>query len=178
MASALNKLDFTIFKKSVNTPDYPTSEWIINPDFTAVGGEYVSNKHVNRYWKQDSVDPQLIVPMTSGEMDAVDAAELANDKAEKKALLIEQFLAYRDSKYTTNDRIYFLEIYDAAGGSQKTYVATLWTWMDTVGAYFAGKADDIDAAADKTALDAVTWDFSTFDATDPEITIQGYYSVT
>jgi len=50
---------------SVNTPDYPVEEWIINPDLSAVQGV------AKKYWKIVGDDVQ---EMTQTEKDAVDAA--------------------------------------------------------------------------------------------------------
>ena len=64
MADVLN-ISTLVYLQSVHTPDYPPSEWLINPDLSAVRG-------VDRlYWK---IDKGAVVPMTQAERDAVDAA--------------------------------------------------------------------------------------------------------
>lgn len=56
---------------SVNTPDYPTEEWIINPNLSAV--QNVDKK----YWK---IDGDNVVEMTQAEKDVVDLADLPKFK--------------------------------------------------------------------------------------------------
>lgn len=79
MASVLNRTTKQ-YLRSVNTPDYPTAEWIINPDVSALAGVPV------KYWK---VSGDSVTEMTQAEKDAVDAAEgsarVAAIKAELKA---------------------------------------------------------------------------------------------
>lgn len=53
------------YLKSVNTPDYPVEDWIINPDLSAL--EEVPQK----YWK---IDGDNVLEMTQAEKDAVDEA--------------------------------------------------------------------------------------------------------
>lgn len=53
------------YLKSVNTPDYPPADYIINPDMTAVQGFHW------RYWK---INGDAVALMTQAERDAVDAA--------------------------------------------------------------------------------------------------------
>jgi hypothetical protein len=52
--------------KSVNTPDYPDIDWVINPDLSSV----ISIP--SKYWK---IEGDLVVEMNSEEKAAVDAAE-------------------------------------------------------------------------------------------------------
>ena len=63
MASVLNKITLQ-YLQSVNTPDYPTVDWLINPDISAV----VNVPH--RYWK---LVGNTVVEMTQAEKDAVEA---------------------------------------------------------------------------------------------------------
>lgn len=60
-----------VYRESVNTPDFPPSEWIINPDISALRG--VDEK----YWKADG---DRVVAMSQSEKDAVDLAELTAAK--------------------------------------------------------------------------------------------------
>lgn len=54
------------YVESINTPDYPTANWEINPDVSGVSG--VSRN----YWKYDGTN--VVVEMSQGEKDAVEAA--------------------------------------------------------------------------------------------------------
>jgi len=54
-------------KKSVNTPDYPTEDWIHNPDLSAVSGVLA------KYW---NISGDTISEMSQTEKDTVDNAVL------------------------------------------------------------------------------------------------------
>ena len=66
MASVLNRTT-KVYLPSANTPDYPTSDWIINPDLSAVAGQ------PTKYWR---IVGDIVSLLTQVERDAVDAAEL------------------------------------------------------------------------------------------------------
>lgn len=61
--------------RSVNTPDYPTSDWITNPDLSGVASV------PKKYWKTVNDD---VLEMTQAEKDDVDAANLASSKVIRK----------------------------------------------------------------------------------------------
>lgn len=67
MANALNK-STKRYLTSVNTPDYPAADWIINPDMSAVDG------FESKYWV---ITGDVITLMDLSERNAVDAAELS-----------------------------------------------------------------------------------------------------
>lgn len=67
MCNVLNKTTLQ-YLESVNTPDYPTADWIINPDMSEVEGVCC------KYLKLVDEEP---VEMNQTEKDAVDAALLA-----------------------------------------------------------------------------------------------------
>lgn len=77
MANVLNRVSKQ-FLLSVNTPDYPSSDWIINPDFSAVAG------YPDKYW---TISGDNILLMSDIERAAVDAAEVAAADADKAAKL-------------------------------------------------------------------------------------------
>jgi hypothetical protein len=64
MANVLNRTTLE-YLQSVNTPDFPEQDWIINPDLSSVEG--VSS----RYWK---IDGDSVIPMTAEEQAAFDTA--------------------------------------------------------------------------------------------------------
>lgn len=75
MANVVNRTAVpVVVLYSVNTPDYPVSEWIINPDLTIL--ETVPLKYIK-------VVGDLLVEMTAAEKAVVDAAELVAYKAQK-----------------------------------------------------------------------------------------------
>jgi len=66
MASVLNRTTRQ-YLQSVNTPDYPTLDWIIEPDLSAVVG------FAAKYW---IITGDVVTLMDQAARDAVDAAEL------------------------------------------------------------------------------------------------------
>lgn len=66
MADVLNRTTRQ-YLKSVNTPDYPPAEWIINPDMSPVEGV------PNRYW---IITGDVVSEMSTGEKAIVDLALL------------------------------------------------------------------------------------------------------
>jgi len=80
-------------RRSVNTPDFPRTEWIINPDLSAV------EKVPRKYWR---IDAERVVEMSSAEKAAVDQAELDTLKAAKLEELRDKTLSRlsgRDADY-------------------------------------------------------------------------------
>lgn len=67
MANVLNRTTRQ-YLASVNTPDYPVAEWIVEPDLSAVAG------FPAKYW---AIVGDMVSLMSQAERDAVDAAELA-----------------------------------------------------------------------------------------------------
>ena len=66
MANAIHRTTKQ-FLQSVNTPDYPTIDWIINPDMAAVVG------FESRYW---TIAGDVVGLMSVAQRAAVDAAQL------------------------------------------------------------------------------------------------------
>ena len=74
MASVFNKTTGE-YKKSVHSPDYDNTYWVINPDVTAL----VSGGVPQKYWKATQIDPEedtwIVEEMTQAEKDAVDLSK-------------------------------------------------------------------------------------------------------
>lgn len=83
MASVLNRTTRE-YRRSVNTPDYPIQDWIIDPDLSAVQGVQ------SIYWV---ITGDEVMEMSQAEKDAVDAQELA-DLYDKLADTLEQSDSY------------------------------------------------------------------------------------
>ena len=62
MANVFNKIT-SVYLRSVNTPDYLPSEWIINPNLSNVSGI------AQKYWKAVG---ESVVEMDAAEKDVVD----------------------------------------------------------------------------------------------------------
>lgn len=63
MSSVLNRKTIQ-FIDSANTPDYPVSDWIINPDLSTVSDQ------PRKYW---NISGDIVTLMDQDSMDAVDA---------------------------------------------------------------------------------------------------------
>jgi len=74
MSSVLNRTT-KHYIQSVNTPDYPPVDWIVDPDLTAVVG------FPSIYW---TITGDIVTLMTQGQRDAVDAVILAAQVTEEK----------------------------------------------------------------------------------------------
>ena len=70
MATVLNRTTKRLIR-SVNTPDYPVGEWIINPDMSAVAG------FASKYW---IITGDAVSLMDQTARDAVDAQELSDSR--------------------------------------------------------------------------------------------------
>jgi hypothetical protein len=83
MATVLNRATKQLIL-SANTPDYPTAQWIINPDLSAVTG------FASKYW---TISGDTVSLMNQAQRDAVDAAELAASR-DNVAAQIDQLESY------------------------------------------------------------------------------------
>lgn len=70
MASALHRTTKQ-YLPSVNTPDFPTIDWIINPDLSAITG------FASRYW---TITGDVVTLMNQAARDAVDLALLTSGR--------------------------------------------------------------------------------------------------
>jgi len=64
------------YRRSVNTPDFPTSDWIINPNLSSVQNVPV------KYWK---ITDDTVSEMSQAEKDSADVASLPAAKIQKLA---------------------------------------------------------------------------------------------
>ena len=76
MANVINRKTFR-YLQSVNTPDFDSADWLINPDLSGV------QRVPARHWK---VERDAVVEMTQAEKDVVDTpkANPARDSVTKK----------------------------------------------------------------------------------------------
>ena len=79
MASVLNRTT-KAYRQSANTPDYPTQDWIHNPDMSAVEG------FPSKYW---IITGDIVTLMDQAARDAVDAAEAATEVTDNRTGAVE-----------------------------------------------------------------------------------------
>ncbi len=87
-------------KFSVNTPDYPVTDWIINPDLSALAAV------LKKYWK---IVGGAVLEMTQAEKDTVDSNALAGQKTSWITAMQAKTTALRDGGYTHLGEPYSLE---------------------------------------------------------------------
>lgn len=162
-----------------NTPDFPPADWIRNPLNLAAligSGTAEAPQVPKRYWVVDPPQSNNLREMTGPEKAAVDGApspaELTAARAARKAVLTavaEQFLAGR---YDPDRQRSFLQLRQGATGQQ---LAALNSWLDWVRSVFEalnGRLNAVDAATTLPAVEAVSFDTSSFVVTDPGMTLQ------
>ncbi len=65
----------------------------------------------------------------------------------------------------------------SASAARVAEAAKMGDWIETVFAEFYSKVTSLDEASTLAAIAAITWDFTTFDATDPGVTISGILNI-
>ncbi len=157
----------------VNKANYPLEGWLHNPDLSAL--QDVDSK----YWK---VTGETVVEMTQAEKDAADLADLPNRKTGRIGTLDAQFGTYRNVRgYVADVREDLAGIMASAGfvglPNRCNYLQDWHDWHDDVLSERDTAAAAIDAAVTVAAVDAVSWDFNQYTATDPAATIAGALAI-
>jgi len=80
---------------------------------------------------------------------------------------------YINSHYDSGTQQSFTAIYSQQDTTieTKTYLDPVLTWITTIMTYYYGKKMDIINATTVTILKEITWDFTTFDATKPDVSL-------
>jgi hypothetical protein len=151
---------------SVNGAGYD-SAWIMNPDMTAVQGVPA------KYWKINGDDTVSV--MDQSEKDAVDAAALPGNILAQIGQMKLAVTTYIAQHYDPAQQITLLSLWSEAltntWPNRIALIQSVMAWVDSVLTYFYGKIAEIQACTTQSALDAVTYDFSTFSATDPHVSL-------
>lgn len=125
MATVLNRTNKRLIR-SVNTPDYPVAEWIINPDMSAVEGQS------KKYWV---ITGDVVTLADQSTRDAIDAALLSTQRDGTAAqvdqvedVLRASLLSILDELNTKSDKMNeTLDAIDAASNfsQMKTNIAAI-----------------------------------------------------
>lgn len=157
MSNVLNRTTLQ-YQTSVNTPDFPVVDWIINPDLSAVQG--VDKK----YWV---VDGDSIRQMTTVEKDA----NIDLWKAEHQKTLLRALLGYGESKIPSAQLSALRDEYLVAKiENRTTAVAYLKPWVDfdvLVTTEYKNRRGSIATATTHDQVYAVSVDFSNLDISTP-----------
>jgi len=161
---------------SVNTPDYSTDDWLINPDLSGVSGV---EKY---YWKVTGSPPGgAVEEMSSGEKAAVDATRLDEAKTAKKLSLRSDATAYFATRYDIEDQNWFQTLYLEAFQSGKTnrraYIGTWVTWMEGCVENVKDKVVDVGTASTVSEVEAIALSTTAMTAADPDITLGGILAI-
>lgn len=157
MANVLNRTSLQ-YITSVNTPEYPIAEWIINPDLSAVNGID------KEFWV---VDGDTVREMSTAEKDA----DVANWKAKRKQELLQSLLGFGNAVIPSQLLTALRDEWLAAKiDNNVTVVNYLQPWIDfdnTLTAEYKVRRDAIDAATTYAQVFAVSVDFSSYTASIP-----------
>ena len=160
---------------SVNTPDYPSSQWIVNPLALSslIGNGTSSNPQVpKKYWINDPDGGNVLREMTTQEKDVVDAAELGPLKQERKALLTQNTSSYLDGRYPSDTQLQILNLRHTATVAQQAAIGEYLDWYRSVFQGLDAALSAIDLATTSAQVSAVVFDPSTFTPSDPLFELQ------
>jgi hypothetical protein len=166
-----------IYRTSVNTPDYSTDDWVINPDLSGVEGVDC------KYWKVTGSPPDGVVEeMTQGEKDAVDAAELAAAKTQRKIDLRQEGVDYFETRYSLFVQDMFASLHFDAFETGKTnrraYLATYWNWRAQGAAHINGKIESVDSQTTIEDVNNVAINYTLLNTNDPLCTLPAALAIT
>lgn len=175
MANAIHRTTrdyrgYLLRKYSVNTPEYSTDNWLINPDLSNVQGvpEY--------YWKVTGTPPGGIVEeMSPGEKATVDSDRLSQIKTSKKNTLARDKELYLNSRYSSEERKTLNSMYTKGvrkKPNRMEYIESFISWTESVAQELKDKQDAVDVATNISEVDAIELDTNTLNSSDPGISIK------
>ncbi len=162
MADVLHRVTKRLLR-SVNDPDYPTEDWIHNPDLSAVAGVPAER------WV---IEGDTVRAMTEAE-----ALPLA--KATRVRALAAAVRDYADAHYPDREELRwrYRQAVDAGLTNRAALAQEALTWGDLVLLDYAQRAATLDAATTLAAVEAVSLDFGNHDATDPLVSVRAVMMV-
>lgn len=164
LGKALNRVTKEV-KTPVHTPDYSVSDWIIDPDLSAVENVPV------KYWK---ITGDVVSEMDQSEKDALDLASLPDAKINRKRYLITQSDSFTESRgYTVYLKGRLLSMYSEGKRNRVKYIQPLIDWLEQVDNEVLSKQNDVDNATTLAEVNAIAIDTATLAAADPQITVEG-----
>lgn len=98
MSSALHRTTLKLVT-SVNTPDYPTGTWVINPDMSPVAAV------PTKYWK---LTGDALSEMSQAEKDVVDAADFPAYKQAKNAAIDQRTVELINQGFLYSSKVFSL----------------------------------------------------------------------
>lgn len=157
------------YLSSVNTPEYPASDWLVNP---AGAPALVAAGVPSSEWKEDPAGN--VREMTAAEKDS---GLLGAKKYGKIMSLKNAVSRYVETKYDGDQQITITALY--AEGVDRAWIINrrplaqgIMDWVNAVLAEFYTRKNAVLAAATVAAVAAISEDFSAFNATVPATTIE------
>ena len=161
------------YHTDVDLTQYAEADWIHDPDLSAV------EDVMRRYW---NIVGDTVTEMSQASKEAVDAADLATFKAHGTSRILRDMHAYIEGKYPS---VVFNMLNNLDSDAVNSDLVNRMTYIDDMRDWFISlhtqrDTHDTAIAACTTleAIEAVVWDFSSFDASDPAITVKGALAIT
>lgn len=171
MATVINRTTAQLLF-SVNTPDFPTTDWLINPDLTAVMGV------PHEYWK---VSGDTVVEMSQSEKDEVDAVLIVSEKKAKIDAYYYEATRIVEDVYAASVMSGFSALLTDAVATglmnRAAYIYNLLNWGLAVRQAWENKEAEINSKTTRADVAAVTWDTSALIAADPHATLGGALAI-
>ena len=152
-------------------------------------GGYSVNRLLGVFCDTIAAQTNITVPddLTDDERAIIDAAVAAYDplpiaKAALTARLhdmCEEYIyAHYDNARQASLNALLTEALMMSYPNRMMYIGQALAWIKACIAYYYTISDQIDAAASVEVVNGITWDFSQFDATDPQITLRDASNMT
>lgn len=177
MARVINRTTLEL-RRSINTPDYPTVDWIINPDLSLLyvwsTDTYLVPKY---YWKISGDD---VLEMDAGEKAVVDAQRLAAAKVTRKAALNDRGSQYPAERYPVSEQDELHALYTDAirmRPRRASYLQPWIDWLDEINEEVKARQDEVDTKSTIPDVEAVVLDEATLTSDDPGVTVDGANAV-
>lgn len=162
-----------LYRTSIHTPDYSTDNWVINPDLSGLGGVDC------KYWK---VVGDAVVEMNQTEKDAVDAAELAAAKTQRKIDLRQEAIDYFETRYSSFVQDMFaslhLDAFETGKTNRRAYLATYWNWRAQAAAHINTQIESVDSQTTVADVNNVVINYTLLNTNDPNCTLPAALAIT
>jgi len=176
MANVIHRTDrdgagALLYRTSVNTPEYDTNDWLVNPDLSSLQGIVAA-----KYWKVTGVAPGGVVEeMTQGEKDAVDAAELAAAKLARKTAIKTEAWSYLESRYDAGEQRIIIDLqtetYINSKPNRRAALSPYFVWREQVMQHMKTQFQSINSQTTVEDVNAVVIDTAAMDLLDPGINL-------
>ncbi len=160
MSTVVNKVTLEV-KVSVNTPEYPPSDWLINPTIPDAP---------KRYW---IVEGDGLREATEEEKGPIDVEYLAQQKESRIQELREQYEDALDSRYKTRTLLYASYLLTKAMASMEEetveYLSGLAQWVEDGDVLVEAAEELIESCETADDVQAVSLTLTSWLAADPKV---------